>query len=510
MKWRYHALCLLLFVSASALGACNKFIPAPTATPTQTAVQPTPTESNIAAPIEVRNARDAVLSYLREHYSANAPAAGLSWSEERATPPGLVGAETYRYTSGDWVITISYPVTSPNMVLYQVVATNSATGFQWLGVADGAGNIKTPATEVSDPVLAARDAVLKYLGERYNVQIPLAELTWARTRLTPEGLVGAETYQYRAGDWVVTISYPVVPPAQVTYQVSVSNESISFQWQGEVGANGEIRESTGPAGGQPVVAWFGRVIGLPTDAQFDDYLALEPKGTGEVGLRGANPAIESQLKELRTLGVCAHFWGTLTCGVSDYGGCQLLVTRIRREDEEIPSTPDAVERWEGKITSAAATAEYDDCFILAGDFPMHYGIDSNDPALSIQLQSLRDSDTTIRIWGQLTCGITDANRSRINVSAIEVLGSAPQPTPMVVEGWIGKIIPLEPGSPYDDCFERDDGQRYGIQAQDAKLAARLETLRTEGVRVRIWGQIAYDVSDVEGRQILVTEIETVE
>ncbi|MBC7261978.1 MAG: hypothetical protein H5T63_08180, partial [Chloroflexi bacterium] len=237
MKWRYHALCLLLFVSASALGACNKFIPAPTATPSQTVVQPTPTESSIAAPIEVRNARDAVLSYLREHHSANAPAAGLSWSEERATPPGLVGAETYRYASGDWVITISYPVTSPDMVLYQVVATNSATGFQWLGVVDGAGNIKTPAMEVSDPVLAARDAVLKYLGERYNVQIPLAELTWARTRLTPEGLVGAETYQYRAGDWVVTISYPVVPPTQVTYQVSVSNESISFQWQGEVGAN---------------------------------------------------------------------------------------------------------------------------------------------------------------------------------------------------------------------------------------------------------------------------------
>ena len=510
MKWRYPALCFLLFASTLAFGACKRFIPAPTATPTQAAATPTPTESSTAVPSEARVARDAVLSYLREHYSTDAPAAGLSWSEERATPLGLVGAETYRYAAGDWIITISYPVTSPDMALYQVVVTNAATGFQWLGVVDAAGNVKAPEREMTDPVLVARDLALTYIGAHYNVQIPLAELTWTRTRMTPEGLVGAETYQYRAGDWVVTISYPVVAPMQVTYQVTVSNESTGFQWQGEIGANREVKESAEPAGGQPVVAWFGRVIGLSAEAQFDDYLSLEPKGTGEVGLRGATPMIESQIKELRTLGVRAHFWGTLTCGVSDYGGCQLAVTRIRREDEEAFSAPDTVERWEGKIASTPATAEYDDYFVLTGKFPVRYGIDSKDPALSAQLQHLRDTETTVRIWGQLTCGATDANRTQIQVTAIEVLGSAPQPTLLAAEGWIGKIILSEPGSPYDDYFEREDGQRYGIQAQDAKLAARLEALRTEGARVKVWGQISYGVSDVEGWQILVTEIEAID
>nr|MBC7244470.1 hypothetical protein [Chloroflexota bacterium] len=512
MKWKHCALrFLIVLISILVISACKKIAPTPTATPTQAAVQPTPTEGTITAPQEVHTAREAVLSYLREQLGADAPAVGLPWSEERATPPGLIGAETYRYIAGDWIITISYPITSPEMVLYQVVITNLSTGFQWLGAVDATGNVKKPAAEISDPVLAARDLVLTYLSAQYKVQIPLAELTWTRTRITPEGLVGAETYQYRAGEWVVTISYPIVAPGQVTYKVSVVNESTGFQWQGEIGTDGEVKEGTSQGRGKPVVGWYGRAIGLPLDAQFDDYLALEPEGTGKIGLQGANPTIEAQLKELRTLGTYAHFWGTLTCDVPDYGGCQLVVTRLRREGLDTPSPPEKVERWEGKIISIPA-AEYDDCFILAGDFPVRYGIDSSDAALDAQLQNLRDTGTAIRVWGQLTCGITDVNRSQIQVTAIEVLGGSQQPTPsaMVAEGWVGKIIALDPGTQYDDCFQRDDGQRYGIEAKDAKLAARLEALRTEGIKVSIWGQIFYNVSDVEGRRILVTEIEPVE
>lgn len=514
MKWRSCTLRFLFVVTSILIfGACQKLAPTPTAIPTATQlpVQPIPTETSATVLQEVHVARDAALSYLREQFGADAPATGLSWSEERATPPGLIGAETYRYTAGDWIITVSYPITSPDLVMYQVVVTNLSTGFQWLGTVDAVGNVKKTAVEVSDPVLAARDLVLTYLGTHYQVQIPLTEVTWTRTRVTPEGLVGAETYQYRAADWVVTISYPVVAPDQVTYRVSVVNESIGFQWQGELGTNGEVKETSALASGKPVVGWYGLAVGLPAEAQFDDYLSLEPPGTGKIGLQGANPMVEAQIKELRTLGIYAHFWGTLTCNVPDYGGCQLIVTRLRREGLDPPSLPETVERWEGKVISASV-AGYDDCFVLAGDFPIPYGIDSNEPALNAQLQNLRDSGTTIRVWGQLTCGITDVNRSQINVAAIEVLGAPQQPTPTAVkaESWVGKIIPFEQGAQYDDCFERDDGQRYGIEAQDAKLAARLNAFRAEGTRVRIWGQIFYNVPDVENRRILVTEIEPVE
>lgn len=511
MKWRHCVLLFAFFACALALGACEKFLPAPTATPTQTAVPPTPTEGSFSVPTEARRTRDIVLSYLQEHYGSNAPAAGLSWTEERATPPGLIGAETYRYSAGDWVITISYPITAPDAVIYQVVVTNPTTGFQWLGSVDSLGSVKAPASEVADPILAARDAALAYISTHYNVQTPWAELTWARTRVTPEGLVGTETYQYHAEDWVITISFPMVAPEQVIYKVTVSNKSTNFLWQGEVMTNVVIKEATGQAGGQPVIGWYGQVIGLPAEAPFDDYLSLKPEGTGEIGLRGASPLIESEIKELRTLGVRAYFWGTLTCDVLDYGGCQLLVTRVQREDTETPPMPDAVERWEGKIVSTP-TMEYEDYFVLAGNFPVRYGIAGQDPAISSQLQSLRDTETPIRIWGQLTYGVADVNGTQISVTAIEVLGPAPQPTGMVMvaEGWVGKIIALEAGSPYDDYFERDDGQRYGIKAHDAKLAAKLETLRAEGAQVRIWGQISYGISDVEERQILVTEIEAVE
>jgi hypothetical protein len=510
MRIRRCVLGFLFILSLLSFSACRQAAPAPTAeptaapeaTPTQAGAEPvaTVTKTEAGAPDQVVAARDAVLAYLSDQYGEDAPASGLTWAEERATPEGLVGAETYRCTAEEWVITISYPVVAPDQVAYQVVVSNPSTAFQWQGEVSAAGDVTEFAAIVTDPVLTARRAAVAYLSENYSEQAPASELTWTRRRLTPEGLLGAETYQYRSGYWVVSVSYPVVAPEAVIYRLIVSNESTGFQWQGEVDADGNVTETAAPITGQPVVGWYGLVVSGPAGAEFDAYLALEPEGTGEVGLVGAEASMDIEIDTLRDSGTRAHVWGTLLCDTPERG-CQVVVTRLRRDEPGPLFDPDPVERWEGTIISTPEGAQFDDYFILAGDFAVRYGIDSTDAALAAQLESLRDTQTAVRVWGRLTTGVPDVNGSQIAVIAIEVAGGTQLPAPVSVNGWVGAIVPFGEGAQYDDYFERQDGERFGIDATDEEMQKRIIALRTTRSWVRVWGQLLTGVPDVEGRQV---------
>jgi len=60
---------------------------------------------------------------------------------ERITPPDLVGSETYRYTAGDWVATITYPVVPPDKMVFNITIQNATTGFVWIGSVDTNGQV---------------------------------------------------------------------------------------------------------------------------------------------------------------------------------------------------------------------------------------------------------------------------------------------------------------------------------------------------------------------------------
>ena len=219
--------------------------------------------------------------------------------------------------------------------------------------------------------------------------------------------------------------------------VDIETKTAEINWRCTGVIPVATEEAAAPAATQPVVCWYGHLVSLPEGAQFDDYLALEPEGAGEMGLEGANAEIEAQIEGLRDKeepGGYAHFWGTLTCPILDYGGCQLLVTRVRPEGPEGPIfDPDPVEGWEGTVIGWSPIVQFDDYFVPAGDFPVRYGIDSVDPTIASQLASLRDTQTTIRVWGQVTCPAIDSYGTHIMVTRIEVEGEAPAEDKY--EGW---------------------------------------------------------------------------
>ena len=304
----------------------------------------------------------------------------------------------------------------------------------------------TDATvQVPDPT-RARDAALDYVFDRYGEAVfPPPGANWTEENVTAEGLVGASTFRYTAADVVVTVSFPVVNPADTIYQVVVSKESAGFQWEGEVDAAGQVTElSTTSAEAEILaVAWYGYVASTPDSAQFDDYLVLLPEEARRaVGIEGADEAIEAQIVALRDKaepGKHAHFWGTLNCDVIDYGGCQLLVTRLRVDGPGPFFDPDPVNGWQGTIVSApypdGPRSGGDDYLeVLVNGIPIAYGIGSTDTALAAQIESLRDTGTIVRVWGEVSAGVIDWNGTQIQVEQLEIAIEAPT-APAGYEGW---------------------------------------------------------------------------
>ncbi len=205
---------------------------------------PTPTSGSPPAgpQEEVIAARDAAITYVRAHYGELAPGPDLVWLEQRVTPEGLAGKETYRYSTETWDLTISYPVPPPESVVYQITIHGLTTAFHWEGEVDAQGTVvELTAPEIMLDRIGARDSALAYLRKHYE-HAPAESLPWKEERMTQEGIVGAETYRYEAAGWLVEISYPVVAPAAMVYRVQVSNATLGFLWQGSVDAQGAVTE----------------------------------------------------------------------------------------------------------------------------------------------------------------------------------------------------------------------------------------------------------------------------
>ena len=232
---------------------------------------------------------------------------------------------------------------------------------------------------------------------------------------------------------------PAVTQRIVDFRDSGSRVRVSGTLHGNVpDYNGsQIRVTAIEAIGEPfveqaVVGWYGYVLSLPDGAQFDDKLVLHPEGAGEVGIEGTTETIEAEIVALRDKtepGKYAHFWGKLVCEVPDVSACQLRVERLRVDGPGEFFEPDTVEGWEGTIIGFSydepGAPHPDDALVLAGDYPVQYGIDSAIAAESGErdmvdvIATLRGSGTVVRIWGEMMCGVPDAGGCHIEVYRIE-------------------------------------------------------------------------------------------
>jgi hypothetical protein len=88
----------------------------------------------------------------------------------------------------------------------------------------------------------ARDVGLSYLGDKYSDNVPAEDLEWKEYITTAEGFVGAETKEFISGEWIVTITSPVVLPENSVYNIVVLNIKSGWHWEGSVKADGTVTE----------------------------------------------------------------------------------------------------------------------------------------------------------------------------------------------------------------------------------------------------------------------------
>lgn len=178
-----------------------------------------------------------------------------------------------------------------------------------------------------------------------------------------------------------------------------------------------------------VVAWHGTIHSVPgSEAGFDYFkswhLNIWPKFGPAVGINGSEPSINDEIERLRDTDVKATIWGLLSCGIGDYGGCQLLVTRISANDGGPSYDPEPVEGWEGTVGRLPAQPGSDSdvlYFALAGHIPVLYSITSTDPVILGKLERLPEEDATARVWGTLASKAQPITGSLIEVERLETV-----------------------------------------------------------------------------------------
>jgi hypothetical protein len=223
-------------------------------------------------------------------------------------------------------------------------------------VSPGASSTPVPTEaveEVPEEVQAAFDAALAHLSENYGEQAPAMGLEWVGERTTPQDLVGSESFSYRAGDWLLTISYPVVHPDLIVYAVVVVDEGTGFQWQGEVDAAGQVRETGAPSEGETgeaVEGWAGTIVKLPPGSQFGHYFERDDGQRFDIG--SADADISEQIVELRWTGAQVQVWGRLFTGVPAVEARHIEVERL-----EVLSGPATEPRNLSAFASVKASSE---------------------------------------------------------------------------------------------------------------------------------------------------------
>jgi len=236
------------------------------------------TITDVETPDPVR-ARDATMAYLSDQYGGQFLPADLTWTEECTQPEGIARLVTCQYTAGGWVIEVTYPMVSPEKVVFGVGVTKDTDEFHWQGTVDGSGLV----TEQLAPedIHNARDTALSYLSKLFGEEAPEAGLTWTERHVVPEVLVESGIYFYTAEDWVVTISYPVVPPEMVVYHMAIVNKASGFGWGGWIDETGQVTMVTDPVlaardaalayirtqysrqAPEQEASWIAEIIGIP-------------------------------------------------------------------------------------------------------------------------------------------------------------------------------------------------------------------------------------------------------
>ncbi len=83
----------------------------------------------------------------------------------------------------------------------------------------------------------------------------------------------------------------------------------------------------------------------------------------------------------------------------------------------------------------------------------------------------------------------------------------PRPRSQQADGWVGRVVKLPPGAPFDDYFAGEGGNQHGIDSNRADVLTLLGSLTAYQGRVRVFGELRFAAPDYNGRRLLARRID---
>lgn len=189
--------------------------------------------------LSVEQIRDRAMTYIAANHTDSVQLMqALSWTGGRQDS-GLLGSETYLYSSGNWTVEITYPVVPDPAYAISANYSSQTDNVNWAGTYSNgivetskSLNIPTVTLTLQEQV---RDIAVLFIQAYHNQTISYLpeSFTWSGGRITPEMLVGSETYSYQSSGWIVSMQYPVVPNAIYSINATyTSGNKVVVSWQG--------------------------------------------------------------------------------------------------------------------------------------------------------------------------------------------------------------------------------------------------------------------------------------
>jgi hypothetical protein len=116
----------------------------------------------------------------------------------------------------------------------------------WLAGCDIANPPPSTTPTTFAPIIlgpdAARDIALAYIRTYHPGTGPTGDAIWFAEPETHDSQTAISTLTYRYENWVVAVSSPITTLDETIYTVTVVNPAPSFNWHGQVDANGQVQE----------------------------------------------------------------------------------------------------------------------------------------------------------------------------------------------------------------------------------------------------------------------------
>ncbi|MCP4589729.1 MAG: discoidin domain-containing protein, partial [bacterium] len=238
------------------------------------------------------------------------------------TPEGFVGSTAYRYTTGDWAVTVNRPVVAPDATVYRVVMVNGVTGFQWEGMVDKVGQVTetlAPAiTNEPTPVQSWTEPVEDWRGEIVANPPGLQFDDYFQWQIVDGNQYGIESLDPNIQAQIVALRDT---GATVHVWGTLHYNVLDYNAMQIQVTRIEVQE---PA---EVVAGWGGVIGqLTPGSQFKDY--FERYDGQRYDIEGATDALREQIAGYQWTGERVLVWGQLRTDVPAYEGRLIQVEHI--------------------------------------------------------------------------------------------------------------------------------------------------------------------------------------